>query len=68
MSLEAAGALLIYRHLLKAIRKHIGVDGSKAHFKSYVSGEDRKNQNLNDPERIHLSGQQRATSQGMRPG
>lgn len=66
MSLEAAEALLIYRHLLKAIRKHIGVDGSKAHFKSYVSGED--NQNLNDPERIHLSGQQRATSQGMRPG
>lgn len=50
MNLEAAGALTIYRHLLKAIRKHIGVDGSKAHFKDYVMGEFRKNLNLNDPE------------------
>lgn len=50
MSLEASGALTIYRHLLKAIRKHIGVDGTKAHFKDYVTGEFRKNLNLNDPE------------------
>ncbi|CAN1237742.1 hypothetical protein LINGRAPRIM_LOCUS1960 [Linum grandiflorum] len=42
-TLEAAK---VYRNLLKSIRKHIGDEGYKSHFREYVTQEFRKNSNL----------------------
>lgn len=40
----------VYRHLLKAVKKHIvnGKEGSKTHFLEFVTSEFRKNRNLSD--------------------
>ncbi|XXG50713.1 hypothetical protein AAC387_Pa02g4661 [Persea americana] len=53
MSSEAMQAVKAYRHLLKAINKHIGKDGSKRHFRDFVMEEFRKNTKLSDPEAAH---------------
>ncbi|XP_020518030.1 uncharacterized protein LOC18426188 isoform X2 [Amborella trichopoda] len=42
-------ALTAYRHLLKAIDKHIGKDGNKRHFRDFVVQEFRKNSKISDP-------------------
>ncbi|KAK7399730.1 hypothetical protein VNO78_10919 [Psophocarpus tetragonolobus] len=38
----------IYRHLLKAVKKHIGKEENKRHFLEFVTSEFRNNQNLSD--------------------
>lgn len=38
----------IYRHLLKAVKKHIGKEENKRHFLEYVTSEFHKNRNLTD--------------------
>uniref|UniRef100_A0A0D6R9B3 Complex 1 LYR protein n=1 Tax=Araucaria cunninghamii TaxID=56994 RepID=A0A0D6R9B3_ARACU len=42
-------AIRIYRDLLRAVRRHIGSDSSKSHFRDYVAAEFRKNMCLQDP-------------------
>ncbi|KAL4203446.1 hypothetical protein AMTRI_Chr01g127950 [Amborella trichopoda] len=42
-------ALKAYRHLLKAIDKHIGKDGNKRHFRDFVVQGFRKNSKISDP-------------------
>ncbi|KAK4743125.1 hypothetical protein SAY87_001126 [Trapa incisa] len=49
MSSEALRATMVYRLLLKAVRKHIGNDEAKKHFKDYVSQEFRKSSSISDP-------------------
>lgn len=49
MSSEALRAAMVYRLLLKAVKKHIGSEDSKKHFKDYVTQEFRKNCSLSDP-------------------
>ncbi|WOK94622.1 hypothetical protein Cni_G03327 [Canna indica] len=48
MGSETMQATKVYRDLLKAIKKHIGDDGSKRHFRDYVTGEFRKNISVSD--------------------
>ncbi|XP_058079428.1 uncharacterized protein LOC131227641 [Magnolia sinica] len=48
MSLEAMQVAKVYRHLLKAVVKHIGKDGSKRHFKDFVTQEFRNSVELSD--------------------
>lgn len=38
----------IYRQLLMAVKKHIGQEESKRHFREFVTSEFRKNSNLSD--------------------
>ncbi|XP_054780769.1 uncharacterized protein LOC129288286 [Prosopis cineraria] len=38
----------IYRHLLKAVQKHIGKEDNKRHFLEFIKLEFRKNSNLSD--------------------
>jgi hypothetical protein len=38
----------IYRHLLKAVKKHIGKEENKKHFLEFVTSEFHKNRNLSD--------------------
>ncbi|XP_068661097.1 uncharacterized protein [Aristolochia californica] len=45
-------AVGVYRGLLKAVKKHIGNDGSKVHFRDFVAQEFRKNMNMVDPAAI----------------
>ena len=40
---EALKVGLIYRNLLRAVKKHIGNEDSKKHFREYVTEEFRKN-------------------------
>ncbi|OWM70150.1 hypothetical protein CDL15_Pgr026000 [Punica granatum] len=49
MGSEASRAATTYRLLLKAIKKHIGKEDSKKHFKDYTAEEFRKNCSLVDP-------------------
>ncbi|KAJ4720852.1 Complex 1 LYR-like protein [Melia azedarach] len=49
MSSEIMQAPKVYRHLLKAIRNHIGKEEYKTHFREYVTQEFRKNCKLSDP-------------------
>lgn len=50
MRSETLQTAKIYRHLLKAVKKHVvnGKEGSKAHFLEFVTSEFRKNRNLSD--------------------
>ena len=48
MTTEAVQAAKVYRHLLKAIVKHIGQEGSTRHFRDFVTQEFRKNVNVPD--------------------
>lgn len=38
----------IYRHLLKAVHKHIGKEDKKRHFREFITSEFRKNSSLSD--------------------
>ncbi|XP_028782085.1 uncharacterized protein LOC114738219 [Neltuma alba] len=38
----------IYRHLLKAVQKHIGKEDSKTHFREFITSEFRRNSCLSD--------------------
>jgi len=42
----------VYRHLLKAVKRHIGKEETKKHFAEYVTEEFRKNCVLSDPSSI----------------
>ncbi|KAG9454944.1 hypothetical protein H6P81_007848 [Aristolochia fimbriata] len=42
----------VYRGLLNAVKKHIGNDGSKVHFRDFVAQEFRKNKSIVDPAAI----------------
>ncbi|CAJ1938429.1 unnamed protein product [Sphenostylis stenocarpa] len=48
MRSDAFQTAKIYRHLLKAIKKHIGKEENKSHFLEFVTSEFRNNQNLSD--------------------
>ncbi|KAJ4807303.1 hypothetical protein LUZ62_019869 [Rhynchospora pubera] len=50
MGAEAMRAATVYRRLLKAADKHVGKDGSKGHFRDFVSQEFRNNSNLSEQE------------------
>ncbi|XP_044508124.1 uncharacterized protein LOC123227403 [Mangifera indica] len=52
MSSEMLQAAKVYRHLLKAVGKHIGKEDYKRHFREYITQEFRKNINLSDPSSI----------------
>ncbi|XP_048134890.1 uncharacterized protein LOC115755008 isoform X1 [Rhodamnia argentea] len=52
MGSEALQAAKVYRHLLKAVKKHIGKEETKKHFVEYVTEEFRKNCVLLDPSSI----------------
>ncbi|MCL7030576.1 hypothetical protein MKW94_008586 [Papaver nudicaule] len=39
----------VYRNLLKAVKKHIGTEGSKKHFSDYITQEFRNTSSLTDP-------------------
>ncbi|KAJ0102353.1 hypothetical protein Patl1_06170 [Pistacia atlantica] len=52
MSSEILQAAKVYRHLLKAVGKHIGKEDYKKHFREYITQEFRKNSNLSDPSSI----------------
>ncbi|KAK4783891.1 hypothetical protein SAY86_018259 [Trapa natans] len=49
MSSEALRAAMVYRFLLKAVKKHIGKDEAKKHFKDYVAQEFQKSCSISDP-------------------
>ncbi|KAM0936553.1 hypothetical protein DsansV1_C26g0189861 [Dioscorea sansibarensis] len=53
MSSGTLGAAKIYHRLLKAVKKHVGHDGSRKHFRDYITKEFRKNSNLSDQAAIH---------------
>ncbi|KAJ0974670.1 hypothetical protein J5N97_016635 [Dioscorea zingiberensis] len=53
MSSRTLGAAKVYHGLLKAVKKHIGDDGSKRHFRDFITEEFRKNTNLSDQSAIH---------------
>lgn len=38
----------IYRHLLKAVQKHIGKEDNKRHFREFITSEFRKNSSLSN--------------------
>ncbi|KAK7369187.1 hypothetical protein VNO80_11222 [Phaseolus coccineus] len=48
MRSDAFQTAKIYRHLLKAVRKHIGNEEHKSHFLEFVTSEFRNNQNVSD--------------------
>ncbi|MCD7467839.1 hypothetical protein HAX54_005485 [Datura stramonium] len=41
--------LMVYRNLLKAVKKHIGKEEHKVHFTDFIKEEFRKNRNLEYP-------------------
>ncbi|KAI3850304.1 hypothetical protein MKX03_028860 [Papaver bracteatum] len=49
MGLES---LRVYRNLLKAVKKHIGTQGTKKHFTDYITQEFRNSSSLTDPKLI----------------
>ena len=53
MSSGTLGAAKIYHRLLKAVKKHVGHDGSRKHFRDYITKEFRKNSNLSDQAAVH---------------
>ncbi|KAF5733775.1 hypothetical protein HS088_TW16G00215 [Tripterygium wilfordii] len=48
MSSKALQACIVYRQLLKAVRKHVGKENYKKHFVEYVTQEFKKNHDLSD--------------------
>ncbi|XP_015877176.1 uncharacterized protein LOC107413677 [Ziziphus jujuba] len=48
MSSEALQVAKVYRNLLRAVKKHIGKEDTKKHFREYVIEEFRKNSILSD--------------------
>ncbi|XP_017985034.1 PREDICTED: uncharacterized protein LOC18586340 [Theobroma cacao] len=48
-SQQALAAVKVYRDILKAVKKHIGNEDYKKHFREYVTQEFRKNCQLSDP-------------------
>ncbi|XP_010269809.1 PREDICTED: uncharacterized protein LOC104606362 [Nelumbo nucifera] len=48
MGSEALQAAKVYRHLLKAVRKHIGKEENKRHFSDFITQEFRKSFDLSD--------------------
>lgn len=48
MRSDASQTAKIYRHLLKAVKKHIGNEENKSHFLRFVTSEFRNNKNLSD--------------------
>ncbi|KAI4352888.1 hypothetical protein L6164_007097 [Bauhinia variegata] len=48
MGSEAFKSAMIYRQLLKAVKKHISKDESKRHFQDFITSEFRKNSTLSD--------------------
>ncbi|XP_030450903.1 uncharacterized protein LOC115673024 [Syzygium oleosum] len=52
MGSEALQAAKVYRHLLKAVKSHVGKEETKKHFVEYVTEEFRKNCILTDPSSI----------------
>ncbi|KAL5994826.1 hypothetical protein ACLOJK_024883 [Asimina triloba] len=52
MTTEAMQAAKVYRHLLKAIVKHLGQEGNKRHFRDFVTQEFRKNINVPDADAV----------------
>uniref|UniRef100_A0A5B7BPS3 Complex 1 LYR protein n=1 Tax=Davidia involucrata TaxID=16924 RepID=A0A5B7BPS3_DAVIN len=47
-SFEALQTAKVYRHLLKAVKKHIGKEDHKSHFTDYIAQEFRKNSQQSD--------------------
>ncbi|KAF8410066.1 hypothetical protein HHK36_002588 [Tetracentron sinense] len=52
MGSEVLQAAKVYRHLLKAVKKHIGKEDNKRHFSEYITQEFRNNYELSDPSAI----------------
>ncbi|KAJ8766049.1 hypothetical protein K2173_020565 [Erythroxylum novogranatense] len=52
MSFRTLKAAKAYRDLLKAVKKHIGNEDYKNHFREYVTQEFRKNSNLSDQSNV----------------
>lgn len=48
MSGKSVQTLNVYRQLLKAVEKHIGKDGSRRHFRDFVTQEFHRNAALSD--------------------
>lgn len=48
-SLEALQAAKVYRHLLKAVKKHIGTEEHKIHFTDFIKQEFQKSRQQFDP-------------------
>ncbi|KAG0475746.1 hypothetical protein HPP92_015432 [Vanilla planifolia] len=52
MSSKTLKATNVYRQLLKAVEKHVGSDGSKRHFRNFITDEFRQNAKLSDQSEI----------------
>ncbi|CAL2242542.1 unnamed protein product [Prunus armeniaca] len=52
MSAEALQVAKVYRHLLRAVKKHVAKEDRARHFKEYVTEEFRNNCKLSDPSSI----------------
>ncbi|XP_057541241.1 uncharacterized protein LOC130818967 [Amaranthus tricolor] len=52
MGSEALQAIKVYRHLLKSVKKHIGLEDYKQHFRDFIMEEFKKNCKLSDPSSI----------------
>ncbi|XP_004512677.1 uncharacterized protein [Cicer arietinum] len=48
MRSEAFQTVNIYRHLLKAVKKHIGKEENKRHFLDFITSEFHQNRHLSD--------------------
>ncbi|CAK9155127.1 unnamed protein product [Ilex paraguariensis] len=52
-SSQALRASMVYRHLLKAVQKHIGKEDHKTHFIDFIKSEFKNNAQQSDPIFIH---------------
>ena len=52
MGSKALQATKVYRHLLKAVKNHIGKEDHKRHFRDYILQEFQNNRGLLDPASI----------------
>ncbi|KAL7215090.1 hypothetical protein ACSBR1_027295 [Camellia fascicularis] len=52
-SVEAIQAAKVYRHLLKAVKKHVGKEEQKSHFMEFISQEFRTSHEQLDLSSIH---------------
>jgi len=52
MGSEALHSVKIYRHLLKSVKKHIGQEDCKRHFRDFITEEFKKSRALSDPASI----------------
>lgn len=52
MGSEGLHAVKVCRHLLKSVKKHIGQEDYKQHFRNFIMEEFKKSRELSDPSSI----------------